>query len=233
MSKSKLRICLDVILIVGFYLLIISCSNLNTNRIYVDPTAHPDWIDRSWLTDQPCTAPCWQGLETGKSLRTDALETAHKLSFLGEERTELTDKARVSFLCKYPSDEACASMRFEHGILSDLSLYPNYSITLDQVITQLGSPDSFYYSRRQADVKGCALTVLWFQRRIGLGFGDTSPVKGDDLCDRIYKEAGKLPKGLEVHTVNFLSSVGLKENIQIAQKPETGYIYMLWSGFSE
>lgn len=235
MSKSKLRTCLNIVLMIGCCLLQVNCSRFNTDRVSVDTTLHPDWVDQSWITSQPCAAPCWHGLETGKSLRAEALETARKLSFLGNEKElEPPYKGRVTFLCKYPPDEVCVSMRFEHGVLSELSLHLNYSITLEQVVSKIGNPDSFYYSRRQADTKGCALTVLWIQRRIGLGFGDGSIVKGDDLCDLIYKKDGKLPGDIEVHDVDFLSIVRLEENVLIVQKPNTGYTYMLWKGlFSE
>jgi hypothetical protein len=215
MSKSKLIFFYNALFLVGIQLFLVSCSNLSRDNSYVNPTEHPELVDQSWLTDQSCSTPCWQGLEPGKSLQKDALSVAKSLSFLGVERVEPTDNAWTSFLCKVPSDKVCVSMRFENGLLSDLSLYPNYLITLDQVIEKFGTPDSYYYSRREVETKGCSIKFLWIKRQMILGYGDKPISMGDDLCDFIDQNNGKIPKGLWV------------------QEPGTGQHYTLWKGFSE
>jgi len=46
------------------------------------PTLEPTLIDWSILTGLPCAAPCWYGLEVGRSTKSDILATARPLSFI-------------------------------------------------------------------------------------------------------------------------------------------------------
>lgn len=231
MSKNKLLICLKIFFILGFQIILSSCSNMESQ--YVNPTEHPNLVDQSWTEAQSCVVPCWQGLEIGKSLQKDAVAVAKSLSFLGSERVEPTDATWTSFLCKVPPDRVCASMRFEHGILSNLSLYPNYRLTLDDAIEKLGSPDSFYYSRREAEMKGCSISFLWKKRQMMLVYGDKPISMGDDLCDLIYQNNGKIPKGLMVQQIDYLSLSQMLMIIKTVQEPGTGQNYTLWNGFSK
>ena len=49
-------------------------------------TTDPGLVDDSLLTDIPCKAPCWYGLELGKSTEADVLTTLHELSFIDPNR---------------------------------------------------------------------------------------------------------------------------------------------------
>lgn len=233
MSKNKLLIYLNMFFVVGFQFLLISCSSTVNTTTYVNPAKNPELVDQSWVAEPTCSNPCWQGLESGKSSQTDALATAHRLPFLGIEKVEPTDNSWISFLCKAPPEKVCISMRFEHGILTDLWLFPNYLVTMDQVVKKLGVPDSFYYSQPNAETPNCVLTFLWVKKQMALKTGDDSQSKEENLCGRIYKNNGKIPKDLGVRSVNYLSSDRLKTIIETIQKPDTGNVYMLWNGFSE
>ncbi len=46
------------------------------------PTLEPSQMDKSLLTDTPCPAPCWYGLELEKSSKADVLTTLQTLSFI-------------------------------------------------------------------------------------------------------------------------------------------------------
>jgi hypothetical protein len=146
MSKTKSPIYVRVFLPICLLLIANGCSTEKSNPNFVDPTAHPELIDQSWLTGKPCAAPCWQGLEPGKTSRDDALKTVPRLSFLRSKNYINPDDLLISFYCEKPREKVCMKMRYENKVLSELALYPNYSITLDDVVAQLGEPDSFLLS---------------------------------------------------------------------------------------
>lgn len=208
MSKSKLTICPEIFLFLGIQLILSSCFSVESQ--YINPTEHPDLVDQSWLKAESCAASCWQGLVIGKSLQKDAIAVARNLPFLGSERVETTDVTWTSFLCKVPNDKVCMSMGFDRGILSNLSLYPNYRITFEEAIEKIGSPDSFYYSRKEAEMKGCSISFLWEKRQMILVYGDKPISIGNDLCDLIYQNNGKIPKGLLVQQIEYLSLSQMK-----------------------
>lgn len=214
-----------------FQLLLASCFSLDSKAI--DPTEHPNLVDQSWLSDQLCTVPCWYGLILGESSRVDAIAVAESLAFLDSKDVKLMATTGASFLCKEPPNEVCVAMGFEHGVLSNLWIYPNYQITLEQVVKKLGPPDSFYFSYKDPESKNCNLSLLWLHRQIILGHSETQHGFQDDLCDRIYKEKGKIPKGLLVQGVNYKTLNEIKMIIETIQEPGTGQNYMLWKGFSD
>ncbi len=233
MSKNKSLIYLSTLLFLLLQNLLTSCSSSDQKTKYIDPNKNPTLVEQSWYKDMECVAPCWHGLEPGISSRAEALALAQMLSYI-ETGKELDNTLGDSmFSCKVPSDENCLGMQFENGVLSDLWLYPNYQITFEEIVTTMGPPDSFYYSRRDAERKGCSLSVLWINRQLDVGYGDRSSIFGDDLCDLIEKENGKLPKGLLISQVHYMTSSRIKEVVEIVQQPETGQNYTLWSGFAE
>jgi hypothetical protein len=105
MSKTISRICVYALLTICLSLIIVGCSTEKPNTNLVDPTAHPELVDQSWLTGKPCTLPCWQGLEPGKSSREDLLGTIPYLSFLMSENGIHTFMGKDFIECKQPSEK--------------------------------------------------------------------------------------------------------------------------------
>jgi hypothetical protein len=233
MLKSKLLICLSrlpLLLQVG----VVSCSGFIQGAEYINPAKHPVLVDQSWLlNDKHCSAPCWKGLAPGISTQAESLSLVTALSFIGDKEELDNFPGYVIFRCKMPSAKNCLEMQFENDLLISLRLYPNYQVTFEEVVAALGPPDSFYYSRRDVERKGCTLSVLWISRQIDVGYGDRSSLFGDDLCDLIWRENGKLPKGLLVSQVHYMTSNQINGVIEIVRQPETGQNYTLWNGFAE
>lgn len=229
--KNRSRTYHKVLICCIFLLLITGCTSEKNKPKYIDPTAHPELVDQSWFTGQPCSAPCWQGLEAGKSFREEALNTARRLNFIGEEEAINPDDSWSHFYCKNPSKEPCISMRFENGVLAEIDLYPNYSVTLDQAVKYLGEPD-FFTSIELGELKySCNLRFIWLQQRFELYTGDEP--HGGKLCDQIYRENGKVPKELMNQTVDINSIGRMNEILKKINLPMSGYLIWIWAGFSE
>lgn len=230
MLKTESQVCVNAFLVICLSLIVIGCSTKKSNPKFVDPTAHPELVDQSWFTDQPCSAPCWQGLEPGKSSRVESLNTARRLSFIGEEEKK-PDDPWSTFYCKNPSKEPCMSMRFENGVLAEIGLYPNYSVTLDEAVRYLGEPDLFTTIYLGELKPRCDFSFLWLRQRIELTTGDEP--YGNRLCFNDYRKEDKVPKDLIVNTVYINSTERMDEIIRNINLPMSGYTKWIWTGFSD
>jgi hypothetical protein len=208
MSTIKLRSFDIALLVILVSLLVYGCSSEKPNPDFVDPSTHPELVDQSWLTGKPCALPCWQGLEPGKSIREDVLKTIDGLSFLETGKRVTKANSQDTINCKQPSKNVCMVLDYKKEVLSELMLYLNYSITLDEVIAQIGEPDLVAISPRYNERGDCGFDVVWFNQRlvstnsfVGKGY---LPFQYD-LCDQIQESGGKVPKGIEIQTVRLFS----------------------------
>lgn len=237
MSENRWQTYLSVWMGLTLCFLIVSCTSPDAkkNKSFIDPAVYPSLVDQSWLVvdDETCRAPCWHGLKPGISSQEDAIALAQTLSFI-EAGKELPHAAGTfMFPCKMPIGENCLALQFKKGILSDIWLYLNYEVTFEQVVSEIGPPDSFCYTRRNIEVKGCSLYVYWIEYQFELGYSDPSFSYGNDLCDLMYRNNNKFPKGILVEDVHYMVPCQIEEIIEIVQQPETGNNYAKWEGFVE
>lgn len=232
MSKTKSRNNIKAFLTLCLLLIAFGCSTEKSNPDFVDPTTHPELVDQSWLTGKPCALPCWQGLEPGKSIREDVLKTKDGLSFLETGKRVTKANSLDTINCKQPSKNVCLVLDYKKEVLSELMLYLNYSITLDEVIAQIGEPDLVAISPRYNERGDCGFDVVWFNQRlvstnsfVGKGY---LPFQYD-LCDQIQESDGKVPKGIEIQTVRLFSP----DKMDNFTKNLTEGITYPWTGFSE
>ena len=74
-------------------------------------------VDRSFLTGQPCTPPCWYGLEPEKATEEDVISTLKTLPFVESSTITVTkvvqgaplvaNEQRVWFDCREPEERHC------------------------------------------------------------------------------------------------------------------------------
>ncbi len=95
--------------------------------------------DHSFLTQQPCAAPCWYGLEPGKSTAHDVDTTLDKLPFVDSSTIWQStviwgddDNAKqIGFGCLHPKDADCGGgMIISQGRLKRITLSPPYRLSL-------------------------------------------------------------------------------------------------------
>jgi len=227
--KNRFLVYVGVFCFLTLPLLITSCSTVTYGNI--SPAQNPESADQSWLADETCSAPCWQGIQPGISSRQDAIQLVEGLSFVDGKNMRTYDESNVGFLCRVPSDVACVSMQFKAGILIDVRLYMNYPLSIKQVVEKLGPPAGYSIIRRRPETKGCDIEFFWIDRQTSVEYYEEPHNFGDDLCDTTSANGGKIPAKLYVQKINYMKPGEMEEKVQAAQKPGTGYQYLLWKGF--
>ena len=166
------------------------------------PTLEAFLMDRSILTDDPCQAPCWYGLELGKSGRDEIINALETLSFINPNTIEegpyysywdpsigqnLTAEY-ISADCRSPQ-QRCVVLVMVNHLLASVQLTPNYNLSLDEVVNHLGPPDYFRVVLLQ-DRSTCLLVFSWEQKQIMMQRDEKN---GKRLCSSIDKGGGIPP----------------------------------------
>lgn len=153
-----------------------SCRSNSTIAVD-DPLA-----DRSFLTQQPCAAPCWYGLEPDKSTLDDVMATLRKLPSVdsssiwegtvywgGDEGAK-----QIGFSCLHPKDQRCGGgFIFSRGVVKRISLTPAYELTFQMAVDRIGNPDYLEYRPYSPHGEGCWIGLYW-ARGIILQMSDRS-----------------------------------------------------------
>ena len=202
-------------------------------------TLEPSLMDQSILTDTPCAAPCWYGLELGKSTKADALATAHTLSFIDPkefpEKPEYymywdgsknvqTPGTFVHLRCRQP-DQTCASLLFVNDLLKEILIAPNYDLTFGEVVAHLGAPDYIQFSPISVSSPLCSVGLTWKQRGIKVGSGEAN--NNQVRCNTVHKDP-RVDRNLPVQQIMY----ALPENIALAAVPDSAGGEP-WAGFLE
>ncbi len=222
MSKNKLSNCIKLIFVTAIASTLFSCRSQSVNLETLDPNL----FDQSWLTEKPCGAPCWYGLEPGVSSRDDSISKVKQLPFI-DENTVSPYQDEVGFQYKKPLDSNSVDLFFKKGILDEIIFPLGYRVTFEQAVEKLGSPDGYEIWLTPGGLYfGCRLDVIWENKRLMLEYstGDISiisfgPNTNRDLCNNTGKQP--LPKGLLVDSVYITSPSIIKSMMD----------YFPWKGF--
>ena len=218
-----------------FLFLITSCDSFIVNVTSTpQATLETSLMDRSILTDSPCSAPCWYGLRLGKSTEADVLAILQSLSFVDpttiqEQDVGYWDSSRrenikaklISVKCKEPAGHQCVGLTVANDTLRSIGLFPNYTITFQEIVDHLGSPD---YVRVGLIPPGntCKMSLIWVHRQIITDYSDHSSNK---LCFEIRSGKAVEPT-LIAQSITYV----LPDDGYLASIPDPGYDYS-WPGF--
>jgi hypothetical protein len=171
--------------------------------------SNEDLVDRSFLTDEPCQAPCWYGLILDQSSEEDLLDTLSKLQFIDQESIRLSrgysilgdDNAVIAdWRCLDHITNLCGGAQLAHGTLKVLWYSVGYSLPFSLVVEKLGPPEYIEYGPYHPDVGGCQFTLIW--PSIGILTRNIDD-RTDFHCRAI--ETGKgIKKNLNVQAIFFL-----------------------------
>ncbi len=205
-------------------------------------TLEPSLMDQSILTDVPCAAPCWYGLELGKSTKADALATAHSLSFIDPKefpekpayymywdgsKYVQTPGTFVHLRCRQP-DQTCASLLFVNDLLKEVLMSPNYDLTFGEVVAHLGAPDYIGFAPIQVESGAlCSVSLIWKQRGITASFSSGGAKNNQVRCNTVHKDP-RVDRNLPVQQIMYI----LPENIALAAIPSSAGGEP-WAGFLE
>lgn len=169
-NKKSLAI---IFLLLGFFM--ISCA-ISEYFFESDSSKFPEdsRIDRSFVTGQPCEAPCWYGLRLGESTLDDIRETLVELPFV--DASKIHEQSTGDFgpsekllvvRCVYSKEsESCADLETStDGKLHRIILGVYYDLPLQSVIDQLGTP-KYYLAYPSPNKDICILEIYWPEKNI-------------------------------------------------------------------
>jgi hypothetical protein len=201
------------------------------------PTLEPSLIDSSILTGLPCAAPCWYGLEIGRSTKSDILATARTLSFIDskefpEDPFYYWDPSKradvvatlIRLRCRSPERGPCASLVVLNNVLKEIYLSPPPAFTLGQAVVYLGPPDYFEPLARIESTL-CDVALIWKQRGIWIAFRSGSPQKVQ--CRDVHGSKDVSPNLLVAQII-----YGSPDDYIFARASEPGG-GLPWSGFAQ
>jgi hypothetical protein len=123
-----------VILFFPFFLLGCVFVELNKKGEKIEFPDSPV-VDQSFVTGQPCKAPCWYDLEIGKSSNENIRQVLSSLSFIYQpsisehivNNSATPEQIRINFTCVYDIDNWCGSVETSaDGKLHEVYLAVNY-----------------------------------------------------------------------------------------------------------
>jgi hypothetical protein len=181
-------------ILVLFAVFLLSCTvlgpstNQNNSGFPADPL-----VDRSFVTGQPCKAPCWYGLRLGESTLDDIRATLPELPFV--DKSQIYEQSTGDFgpneklfvvRCTYSMEaDLCATLKTsKDGKLSKIIIIVAYELTLQTAIADLGVP-KFYTVNPSPNEDVCYVEVFWPEKNIVVSIDDSPR---DRLCTRAENE---------------------------------------------
>jgi hypothetical protein len=212
-----------IILLTGAVLL--GCTNSgNAANLGHDPLA-----DKSFVTRQPCAAPCWYGLKLDQSTKEEVYATLRKLPFIdpssirerGSGWAGDSSARDLAWDCTHPKVDRCGGATLSHDRLKQLWYSVGYTLTFEQVVGQLGPPDYLDYGPWSGEAGGSIIFLYWPDNMVTVEYGDTKSMALLQSLDR-----GKgLPRNTPVAAIYYSTKEGF------LPKPGPGEKRIPWPGF--
>lgn len=149
------------------------CSRTDSTPSIPNPTVPEEFRDTSIITRDPCSPPCWYMIEPGISTKEEAKQILLSLPFLDsssirERETFYWDPGvgdhinGVLLAVDYlrPKGQQAAGFLLADGIVMDFTIYPNYSLTFQEVINSIGPPDYVRIFPQTGVFQGCNTQLL-------------------------------------------------------------------------
>jgi hypothetical protein len=229
MLKNRLTNCLRIILLI-FILSLTSCSTVDQNKNMV---TNPTEMDKSWLTGEPCKAPCWYGIIPGISSKNDVLEKIKPLTFINPQKTGMRqgsswDGKPEEYIDLYGVNppERTYIITLKQDKVDTIRIYPNYQISMDEAVKRIGEPDFIHTNPTDETARACILDVYWRKQQLLIGYQEEEHFFGGfDLCTFVNKHDGKIPQNLIVDGILYDSKESMDEYIKrITVRPWKGFI---------
>jgi hypothetical protein len=173
--------------------------------------------DQSFLTDEPCAAPCWYGIEPGKSTEEGVMKTLVKLPFIDPNSIKEygtvwqgDDSAKsIMFNCIYPKITDCGEALVSGDKLRRLRLPNTYSLTFYSAVSKLGPPSYISYGVFPP-AGDCVVSVDWPNH--GVSISNISNKEGN-LCQTLPK-GQKVPPNTKVIDIFYFEKLNSDKPIK-------------------
>jgi hypothetical protein len=213
---------ISIMSVIGVFL--IGCISSTTTPIPTPIfTPLPDQMDKSAFTGIPCAAPCWHGLEVGKSSENDVTSTLSTLTFINYKtiQTFQVSMPNYDYSASAPgvlieascanSEKKCLTLAVIDNILTKIEVGLNYEIRADEAIGYLGNPDYAAVAPVGGEIFICDVYLIWRSSRLVLAStfrADNNPDGVNKYCHAV-RDTGKVPSSLLISEVRYLSEVEL------------------------
>src|SRR5262245_45964218 len=121
-------------------LFVTGCAGLTSPAA---PTPQPsEQIDRSLFTGIPCAAPCWHGLEVGRSSESEVISALQKLNYINQDTIQISQGSsgtEITASCISPVKE-CLKFNVANDLLTKMVVGLNYEIQAGEALEHLGDP---------------------------------------------------------------------------------------------
>lgn len=178
-------------------------------------------LDKSLLTDEPCSAPCWHNLVPGESTEADVRRELEGSPWVKANTLDSTptimneipvliigweDRGRG---LRETLRDAFNSVQVTDGKASLITIYLDYDLSLGEVVAKYGPPEGVYALETRSF--GCK-AILDYPAK-GLTFSSYSPsVDYEDVFPR--KGVGVLSEDLKVTSVAYYAPTSLESALR-------------------
>ena len=177
------------------------------------PTTPPpsEQIDRSLFTGNPCAAPCWHGLEVGRSVESEVISIVQKLNYIDHDTIQISRSSsdvEIIASCAEPVKE-CLKFNVANDVLTKIVVDLNYEIRVDEAIQHLGDPHYLGVSAADGDIFACEVYMIW--RNSGLVLASpfaANSAGAQKYCD-VVRDTGKVPSSLLIAEARLISGIEL------------------------
>ena len=204
--------------IFGLAVLLSGCQHAESTPISTPTvTPSPEQMDKSMFVGTPCLAPCWYGLEVGKSKERDVISVLPTLIFINQNSVQMHRRPSVPnyySMAAGPgvqivancinSDKECIDLSIADDILQKIIVRLNYEIRPEEAIAFLGAPDYVGYNDLSSEMPMCEVYLVWRNSRLVLAtrFEDYDGL--EKYC-YVVRDEGKVPASLQISEARFLS----------------------------
>lgn len=182
------------------------------------PTA--EQMDKSPFTGIPCAAPCWYGLEVGKSSESDVMSILPTLRFINQETIQVFQGSMPNYDYSASasgvlieancvnSEQQCLTIAVIDNILTKIEIGLNYEITPDEAIEYLGEPNYIGFDNLGSERVICEVYMVWTDWRLILASRFENIGDAEKYCYIVHYEE-KIPSNVLILEARYLSDAEL------------------------
>lgn len=216
--SMKNRVVCQIIIMIAIGTLLFGCVNADISTAI--PTPLSGQMDLSPFTGIPCAAPCWYGLEVGKSTENDVISVLSTLTFIDQEtmRTYKVSMPNYDYGKSAPgilieanctnTNQKCLTLAVIDNILTKIIVGFNYSMSQGAAVEYLGEPDYIGYGNLGSEKIICEVYLVWVDSRLVLATRFEDFEQAEKYCYIVHNE-GKAPSSLLILEARYLSEAEL------------------------
>ena len=191
----------------------------------VEVVENPDAIDESFLTGEPCEAPCWYNIEIGETLASEATFTLNYLPFVERSSVQIIpdlydpQAQTITYDCHYETIENCGIIGVSAlGVVTGIAHQVAYSLSVADVVEKYAEPAYMYTNAYYGENDDCQLALYWPADSLAV---EVVEENASGLCQDL-EDGGAVPPDLQVLWIYYTP---------LSESAAEGTL--VWPGFAE